>query len=97
MCVVYEPVAYTLAAVLGVVIIVIIVLMMIAYYRMRAPLEPEPIEPELPPDETLGYPYPGYKPPEPYVYCSEHLLARKYRIYRSRTCCLLHLTWMNSL
>lgn len=61
---VYEPVAYTLAAVLGVVIIVIIILMMIAYNRMRMPIEPYP-EPEKPPDEMLGYPYPGYKPPEP--------------------------------
>lgn len=63
---VYEPVAYTLAAVLGVVIIVIIILMMIAYNRLYRPyvLEPPPVEPDKPPDESLGYPYPGYKVPE---------------------------------
>lgn len=63
---VYEPVAYTLGAVLGVVIIVIIILMMIAYNRLRTPymVETQPVEPDKPPDEMLGYPYPGYKVPE---------------------------------
>jgi len=75
-CAVYEPVAYTLAAVLGVVIIIIIILTMIAYNRLRRPyvIEPEPVEPEKPPDSMLGYPYPGYKVPERYVLYQRYIL-----------------------
>ena len=76
LCAVYEPIAYTLAAVLGIVILVIIILTMIAYYRMRTPRGPVSVIDEKPPDETLGYPYPGYKPPEPYVLITIIIISR---------------------
>jgi len=74
-CIVYEPIAYTLGGVLGIVVIVIIILMVIAYRRFvprEEYVEPETAKPAKPPDgtSTIGYPYPGYvcpPPPEPYV------------------------------